>query len=83
MLIRGTMRNKLGIISDVAKLTVASRTKRTQRASHKIGIKDIMAKQDLLLRDSLHGSSVAFTGRQSDAKRTDDYLRLGHNGLQK
>ncbi len=64
------MRNKLGIISDVAKLTVASRTRRTQRALHKTGIKDIMARQDLSLRDSSHGSGVAFTERQSDAKRT-------------
>ncbi len=64
------MRNKLGIISDVAKLTVAFHTKRTQRALHKIGIKDIMARQGLSLRDSSHGSSVAFTERQSDTKRT-------------
>ena len=64
------MRNKLGIISDVAKLTVASRTKGTQRALHKTGVKDVMARQGLSLRDSLHGSSAAFTGRQSDAKRT-------------
>ncbi len=64
------MRNKLGIISDVAKLTVASHTKRTQRSLHKTGIKDIMARQGLSLRDSSHGSSVAFTERQSDTKRT-------------
>ncbi len=64
------MRNKLGIISDVAKLTVASRTKRTQRALHKTGIKDIMARQGLSWNDSLHGSSVDFTERQSDTKRT-------------
>ncbi len=64
------MRNKLGIISDVAKLTVTSRTKETQRSLHKTGIKDIMARQGLSLRDSLHGSSVAFTERQSDTKRT-------------
>ncbi len=70
MPIRGTMRNKLGIISDAAKLAVASRTKRTQRALHKTGVKDIMARQGLSLRDSSHGSSAAFTERQSDTKRT-------------
>ncbi len=70
MLIGGTMRNKLGIISDVAKLTVASRTKGTQRSLHKTGVKDIMARQGLSLRGSSHGSSVAFTERQSDTKRT-------------
>ena len=57
------MRNKLGIISDAAKLTVASRTKGTQRALHKTGVKDIMARQGLSLRDSSHGSSVDFTER--------------------
>ncbi len=61
---KGTMRNKLGIISDAAKLTVAFHTKRTQRALHKTGVKNIMAKQGLSLRDSSHGSSVAFTERQ-------------------
>ncbi len=70
MLIGGTMRNKLGIISDAAKLTVASRTKGTQRALHKTGIKDIMARQGLSWNDSSHGSGVAFTERQSDTKRT-------------
>ena len=70
MPIRGTMRNKLGIISDAAKLTVASRTKGTQRALHKTGVKDVMARQGLSLRDSSHGSNAVFTERQSDTKRT-------------
>ena len=64
------MRNKLGIISDAAKLTVASHTKRTQRALHKTGIKDIMARQGLSWNDSSHGSNAVFTERQSDTKRT-------------
>ena len=42
----------------------ASRTKETQRKSHKTGIKNIMARQGLSWNDSLHGSSVGFTGRQ-------------------
>ena len=64
------MRNKLGIISDVAKLTVASRTKGTQRALHKTGVKDIMARQGLSRSGSLNGPSAGFTGRQQDTKRT-------------
>ena len=69
------MRNKLGIISDAAKLTVAFHTKRTQRALHKTGIKDIMARQGLSWNDSSHGSGVAFTERQSDTKRTSSPSR--------
>ena len=51
-------------------LTVASRTKGTQRKSHKTGIRNIMARQDLSRNGSSHGSSEGFTGRQQDAKRT-------------
>ena len=39
-------------------LIAASHTKRTQRQFHKTRIKNIMAKQDLLLKDFLHGSNV-------------------------
>ena len=41
-------------------LIAASHTKRTQRQFHKTRIKNIMAKQDLLLKDFLHGSNVDF-----------------------
>ncbi len=51
-------------------LTVAFHTKGTQGTLHKTGTKDIIAKQDLLLRDSLHGSNAVFTEQQSDTKGT-------------
>ena len=43
-------------------------TKRTQRQFHKTRIKNIMAKQDLLLKDFLHGSNVDFIELQSDMR---------------
>ena len=46
----------------------ASHTKRTQRQFHKTRIKNIMAKQDLLLKDFLHGSNVDFIELQSDMR---------------
>ena len=42
--------------------------KRTQRQFHKTRIKNIMAKQDLLLKDFLHGSNVDFIELQSDMR---------------
>ena len=51
-------------------LTVASRTKRAQRKSHKTGIKSIMARQGLSRSGSLHGPSAGFTEQQQDTKRT-------------
>ena len=49
-------------------LIVVFPTKRTQRLFHKTRIKNIMAKQDLLLKDFLHGSNVDFIELQSDTK---------------
>ena len=49
-------------------LIAASHTKRTQRQFHKTRIKNIMAKQDLLLKDFLHGSNVDFIELQSDMR---------------
>ena len=49
-------------------LITASHTKRTQRQFHKTRIKNIMAKQDLLLKDFLHGSNVDFIELQSDMR---------------
>ncbi len=51
-------------------LTVASRTKGTQRKLHKTGIKNIMARQGLSWNGSSHGPSAGFTEQQQDTKRT-------------
>ena len=56
-------------------LIAASHTKITQRQFHKTRIKNIMAKQDLLLKDFLHGSNVDFIELQSDIRdNCDNYI---------
>ena len=57
-------------------LIAASHTKRTQRlVVTKQEFKNIMAKQDLLLKDFLHGSNVDFIELQSDRRKNcDNYI---------
>ena len=49
-------------------LIAASHTKKRTQRFHKTRIKNIMAKQDLLLKDFLHGSNVDFIELQSDMR---------------